>query len=226
MATGGGEPSRSGEVKIWDVASGKLVRSLDNLHSDTVFALRFSPDGSKLATASADKFLKVTNVADGKELKSFEGHTHHVLAVDWSLDGKRLVTGGADSVVKVWDFESGEGLRTLNGATKGVMGLRWLPGKALVVGASGDSVVREWNPDNGSVPRTFPGAAGTTSSPSPPRPTAAGSPPGGRRHPPPLERHRPAPPQDPGLEVKGPIRPARARAARRGMGERVGLELR
>ncbi|HWE40468.1 MAG TPA: c-type cytochrome domain-containing protein, partial [Isosphaeraceae bacterium] len=52
MATGGGEPSRSGEVKVWDVASGKLVRSLENLHSDTVFALRFSPDGTKLASAS------------------------------------------------------------------------------------------------------------------------------------------------------------------------------
>ena len=159
MATGGGEPSRSGEVKVWDVATGKLVRSLDNLHSDTVFALRFSPDGTKLASASADKFLKVTNVADGKELKSFEGHTHHVLALDWSGDGKRLVTGGADSVVKVWDFESGEQLRTMNQAAKGVMGLRWVPGKPLVMGASGDATVRAWNPDNGAVPRTFSGAA-------------------------------------------------------------------
>ena len=159
MATGGGEPSRSGEVKVWEVATGKLVRSLDTLHSDTVFALRFSPDGTKLATASADKFLKVTNVGDGKELKSFEGHTHHVLAADWSGDGKKLVSGGADSAVKVWDFDSGEGLRTLNGAAKGVMGLRWLPGKALVVGASGDATVREWNPDNGAVPRTFTGAS-------------------------------------------------------------------
>jgi WD40 repeat protein len=159
MATGGGEPSRSGEVKVWDVATGKLVRSLDNLHSDTVFALRFSPDGTKLASASADKYLKVVNVADGKELKSFEGHTHHVLAVDWSGDGKRLVTGGADSVVKVWDFESGEQVRTLNQAGKGVTGLRWVPGKPLLFGASGDSTVRAWNPDGGSVVRTLSGAS-------------------------------------------------------------------
>ncbi len=155
MATGGGEPSRSGEVKIWDVATGKLVRGLDNLHSDTVFALRFSPDGKRLATASADKFLKVVNVADGKELKSFEGHTHHVLAVDWSGDGKRLATGGADSAVKIWDFESGEVVRTLNGSGKAVTSIRWVPGKALVIGGSGDGSARAWNPDNGSVARTF-----------------------------------------------------------------------
>jgi WD40 repeat protein len=158
MATGGGEPSRSGEVKVWDVATGRLGRSLDTLHSDTVFALRFSPDGTKLATASADKFLKVVNVGDGKELKSFEGHTHHVLAVDWSGDGKKLATGGADSAAKVWDFESGEAARTINGAAKGVTALRWVPGKPLLIGASGDAAVRAWNPDNGSVPRTFSGA--------------------------------------------------------------------
>jgi WD40 repeat protein len=158
MATGGGEPSRSGEVKVWEVATGRLVRSLDTLHSDTVFALRFSPDGAKLATASADKFLKVVNVTDGKELKSFEGHTHHVLAVDWSGDGKKLATGGADSAAKVWDFESGEAARTLNGAAKGVTALRWVPGKPLLIGASGDGVARAWNPDSGAAARTFSGA--------------------------------------------------------------------
>ena len=158
MATGGGEPSRSGEVKIWDLASGNLVRSLDALHSDTVFGLRFSPDGSKLASASADKFLKVIRVEDGKDLKSFEGHTHHVLAVDWSGEGKQLVTGGADNVLKVWEFETGEQLRTLQAAGKQVTAVRWVPGKPLVVGASGDATVRFWNPNgNGNVVRNFGG---------------------------------------------------------------------
>ena len=158
MATGGGEPSKSGEVKIWDVASGNLVRSLDALHTDTVFSVRFSPDGSKLATASADKFLKVIRAEDGKDLKSFEGHTHHVLAVDWSGDGKQLVTGGADNVLKVWDFETGEQLRTLQAAGKQVTAVRWVPGRPLVAGASGDSTVKYWNPNgNGNVVRTFAG---------------------------------------------------------------------
>jgi WD40 repeat protein len=158
MATGGGEPSRSGELKIWDVASGNLLRSLDNLHTDTVFGVRFSPDGAKLASASADKFLKVIRVEDGKDLKSFEGHTHHVLSVDWSGDGKQLVTGGADNVLKVWDFETGEQLRTLQAVGKQVTAVRWVPGRPLVAGASGDSKVKYWNPNgNGNVARTFNG---------------------------------------------------------------------
>jgi WD40 repeat protein len=160
MATGGGDPSRTGEVKLWEVASGKLVRSLDSLHTDTVFGVRFSPDGQKLATASADKFLKVIKVDDGKELRSFEGHTHHVLAVDWSGDGKQIVTGGADNVLKVWDFETGEQLRSLQAAGKQVTAVRWVAGKPLVAGASGDSSVRYWNPNGtGNIVRTFAGSS-------------------------------------------------------------------
>ena len=158
VAAGGGEPSRSGEVKIWEVGKGLLGRSLPSLHSDTVFSLRFSPDGTKIASASADKFLKVTNVADGKLLRSYEGHTHHVLAVDWKSDGKELVTGGADNVLKVWDFGTGEQLRTLQAVGKQVTSVRWIAGKPEVVGASGDAQVRIWNPDNGAIARGFGGA--------------------------------------------------------------------
>ncbi len=157
LATGGGEPSRSGEIKIWELHKGFLVRQFETLHSDTVFGLKFSPDGSKLASAGADKFLKVVEVVGGKELKSFEGHTNHVLAVDWKSDGKQLITGGGDNVLKLWDFETGEQVRTMQGAGKQVTALRWVPGATRVVGASGDTNVRLWGTDNGSVQRTLNG---------------------------------------------------------------------
>ncbi len=157
LAAGGGEPSRSGEVRLWEVGKGLPVRTLSGLHSDTVFGLRFSPDGGKLASAGADKFMKITRVCDGKEIRAFEGHTHHVLAVDWKPDGKQLVTGGADNVLKLWDAESGEQVRTSQPAGKQIDALRWIPGKAQVVGACGDKVARVWNPDNGGVIRTFNG---------------------------------------------------------------------
>jgi WD40 repeat protein len=145
MAAGAGDPSRSGELKLWDIARGETVRVLDTLHSDTIFALRFSPDGKRLASAAADKFLKVTDVATGKELRSFEGHTHHVMSVDWKNDGKQLVTGGADKVLKLWDFETGEQVRSFPEVGKQVTSVRWIPGKSEIVAASGDAQVRVWN---------------------------------------------------------------------------------
>ena len=158
LASGAGEPSRSGEVKLWEVGKGLLVRTLGGLHSDTVFGVRFSPDGSKLATSGADKFVKVTRISDGKEIRALEGHTSHVLALDWKSDGKQIVSAGADNVVKIWDVETSEQLRTLQAAGKQVTAVRWVPGKSQVAGASGDKLVRLWNPDNGGVLRTLNGA--------------------------------------------------------------------
>jgi WD40 repeat protein len=159
LATGGGEPSRSGEIKIWELGKGLLGRTLESLHSDTVFALRFSPDGTKLASGAADKFVKVTNLADGRLLRSFEGHTHHVMAVDWKSDGKQLISGGADNVLKLWDYESGEQIRTLQAAGKQITAVRWMPNQSEVLGASGDALVRTWSTtsDAGQVLRTFSG---------------------------------------------------------------------
>src|SRR5206468_12921058 len=41
LATGGGEPTRGGDIKIWQVADGKLLQSFTNMHSDAVFGLDF-----------------------------------------------------------------------------------------------------------------------------------------------------------------------------------------
>ena len=158
LATGGGEPSRSGEIKVWDAASGQLVRSIESLHTDSIFGLRFSPDGSKLATGSADKFLRVVQAQDGKDLKGFEGHTHHILGVDWSEDGKQIVTAGADNLIKIWDFDSGDLVKTLTGANRQVTAVRWVPKLGVIAGGSGDMVVRFWNPiGTGKITRTFNG---------------------------------------------------------------------
>src|SRR5262249_1909101 len=108
LATGSGEPSRSGEVKIWRVRDGDLVQELKGLHSDAVLALAYSPDGRYLASGGADRFAKITEIATGKLVRVLEGHTHHVLSLAWKADGHTLLTAGADNLVKVWDALSGE----------------------------------------------------------------------------------------------------------------------
>ena len=78
LAVGGGEPSRSGDISLWDVAGGKLVKTWPERHTDAVLSLDFSPDGKLLASGGADKIARVTDIASGKQVNLFEGHTHHV----------------------------------------------------------------------------------------------------------------------------------------------------
>jgi WD40 repeat protein len=118
LAIGGGDPSRSGEIHFWDMKNLSQPRLLEQIHSDTVLDMEFSPDGKHIATASSDKFVKVTEIQSGKIARSYEGHTHHVMGVSWRKTGREIVSSGADYDVKYWNFENGDRLGKGGGFTK------------------------------------------------------------------------------------------------------------
>ena len=159
LASGSGRASRSGEIKLWNVADGALVREFAAPHSDAVTALEFSRDGQFLASGATDRFVKVHNVADGKHIKSFEGHTGHVLGVAWQANGRRLSSAGADNAIKVWDVVTGEQQRTIAGLKKEVTAVKFIAPGEEVIACSGDPTVRIYNAGNGGTVREFPGAA-------------------------------------------------------------------
>ena len=158
LATGGGAPGASGEIRVFAMGSWKLLSAIDNGHSDTVFGVCFNPDGTKLATCGADKFIKVFELPSGKLLKSFEGHTQHVMDVGWKADGKLLASAGADNSVRVWSYETGEQVKTMQGHTKQVTRLQFIGKTGLFATCSGDAQVKFWNADGGSLARNFPAA--------------------------------------------------------------------
>ncbi len=156
LAAGGGAPTQEGELKIIDVTTGKILQDIkNNVHSDTVFGVSFSPDDKTLASCGADKFVKTFEVPSGKFQKAFEGHTHHVLGVGWSSDGKLVASAGADNVVKIWDYAKGEQIRTINAHNKQITGLVFIGKSNLFATCSGDQQVRFWNVTNGGNTRNF-----------------------------------------------------------------------
>jgi WD40 repeat protein/basic membrane lipoprotein Med (substrate-binding protein (PBP1-ABC) superfamily) len=117
----------------------------------------FSPDGTRLATASLDKTAKVWDAASGKELLTLRGHTGQVMSVVFSPDGKRLATAGQDGKAIVWDARSGQELFTLYGHLGAVAAVAFSPdchntpdapaercGTHLAT-ASWDGTARVWN---------------------------------------------------------------------------------
>ncbi len=158
LASGGGDPSRSGELILWNVAGRSVERVFADAHSDTVYDVEFSRDGQLLVSGAADKFVKVFNVASGQFVRSFEGHTNHVLGVSFKSDGSNLASAGADNAIKVWNFETGEQIRTIATSTKQVTGINYIGVTDNIVSCSGDKNVRFHTASNGGNYRNFGGA--------------------------------------------------------------------
>jgi WD40 repeat protein len=107
-------------------------------HDGFVAALAFSPDANTLATASGDKFVRLWEVAGGKELRRFTGHKGSVLAVAVSRDGKNLATGSADNSVRLWNTASGAEVRRFQKHTYGVAAVAFHPDGQALVSAGND----------------------------------------------------------------------------------------
>jgi WD40 repeat protein len=151
LATGGGEASRSGDVHVWEVDSGRLQQAWSERHSDTVLALDFSPDGKWLASGGADRLARVSEVAGGRTIFSLEGHTHHVLGVAFRADARFLATAGGDGVVNVWSTESGERSKKILGWNKEVTSLQFQGATNTIVTSAADNQMRLVKDDGSEV---------------------------------------------------------------------------
>ena len=83
----------------------------------SVDSAAFSPDGSRIVTASRDKTAKVWDAKSGAEILTLKGHTDRVTSASFSPDGSRIVTASVDKTAKVWDAKSGAEVLTLKGHT-------------------------------------------------------------------------------------------------------------
>ncbi len=151
LAAGSGEPSRTGDVTLFDPGTGKAVSTWKDRHDDIVMSLDFSPDGKQLASGAADKIVRVTEVASGKQVALLEGHTHYVMGVAFRADGRVLASAGADGVVNSWNMILGERKKKIEGWTKEVTSVQFIGATNQIVTSAGDNRVRIINDDGGEV---------------------------------------------------------------------------
>ncbi len=142
LATGAGEPSRSGELKIWETSGGTLVREIPKAHKDAVLALDFSRDGRLLASGSADRAVRLWETESGRLFRNLEAHAGHVLSVSLRNDMRRVVSTSSDNTLKTWDIQRSDVVATVSSFSKEVGFARYLGRGDEVFAASATPVMR------------------------------------------------------------------------------------
>ena len=100
--------SSDGTVGVYDLTCKACMFDLVDQHvplvgvSTSISSLKFSPDGSKLATSGLDGKVHIWNSDDGSYHMTFNGHQDRVTSLCWSQDGNKLASCGYDQTAKVW----------------------------------------------------------------------------------------------------------------------------
>jgi WD40 repeat protein len=102
-------------VRIWDIETGRLLRSLRG-HTADIRAVLFTPDGLTLATGSEDRTIRLWNPKTGEPMKLlFSRYDHNVCSLSLSPDGLMLARGSHNKDIKIWEVTTGTELMTLLG---------------------------------------------------------------------------------------------------------------
>jgi WD40 repeat protein/serine/threonine protein kinase len=138
------------EAYVCSSISGNTLLTLTG-HSDGVTSVAWSPDGSKIATASWDGTARVWSSISGSTLLTLTGHSREVYSVAWSPDGSKIATASADGTARVWSSSSGSTLLTLTGHGRKVTSAAWSPDGSKIATASASGSVRVWNSSSDST---------------------------------------------------------------------------
>lgn len=123
-------------------------------HTSSVRRVVFSSDGMLVATAGADRTVRIWSDATD-EHRVLRGHTDWVRGVAFSPDQNLLVSAADDGTVCMWNPVTGDQLGILEGHTGYVWSVAFSPDSALLASASGDGTVRVWNAATGKQLRVL-----------------------------------------------------------------------
>ncbi len=133
------------DVRIYSVPDFQLLRVLSG-HSDSVIAVDWSPDGTKIASTSLDNTVRLWDATTGVPGPVLTGHRARVDTVAWHPDSRLLASGSRDNTVRLWTSDGIPGA-VLTTHTKFVRCVAWNSDGSKLASTGDDGTTRIWDAD-------------------------------------------------------------------------------
>ena len=148
VAIGGGVLS----YRMWRTRS--LIRTFDS--GSGVNSVAISHDGRAALSGHIDSNLNLWDIATGRTIETFAGHTSWVNSVAFSPDRRTALSGSDDKTLKLWDLASGELIRNFSGNAGSIHSVAFSPDGRTALSANDDeNALKLWDVATGAVIRTF-----------------------------------------------------------------------
>jgi WD40 repeat protein len=165
---------RNSEVSVWDLASGRELRSFQGLRDrgGSSFPMEgsvaFSRDGTRLAWADPDNGVRVCEMATGREIGMLRGLAGaRTWRLTFSPDGTRLATlafkttsGLPQRELQVWNLAGGEEIHTFASPLRNITDMAFSPNGTQLALAANEGVVEVWDLTREMASRTLAGHPG------------------------------------------------------------------
>ena len=146
-------PEGSGFVRLWDVNTGKTLRTLE--HPSNVIQVAFSPDGRTLASWGGDGIVRLWDVSAGETVRTLEG-VWGVNTLVFSPDCRTLAIGS--SALRLWDVNTDETVRRLNAENVGLIyGIAFSSDGGMLASAESHKIIHVWDVWTGEILHTLEG---------------------------------------------------------------------
>ncbi len=109
-------------------------------HSGIVNALTWSPDGSRIASASVDQTVQVWGATDGSHPFTFHGHSAPVRDVAWQHNGQLIASASRDKTVQVWNANNGSNPVIYRDRSLPINVLTWSPDSTQIASATYNTI--------------------------------------------------------------------------------------
>jgi WD40 repeat protein len=133
---------RDASIQLWDIGTGKLVRTLRGTLKTPSNDLCFSPDGSLLALSGHTSVIALWDLKSGTERALFQGHSGQPTSLAFSPDGKLLASGGRDGTVRLWETAARSGSPLQKPRTNGFLRVAFSPDNRLLAATALDATVQ------------------------------------------------------------------------------------
>ena len=136
-----------GHLRLWDPANGNLLHDVA-AHSNWVFAIEWSRDGSKIITGGGDNLIHWFE-ADNPALpmRTLRGHSNDVHAVALTKNGRTLYSAGDDRQMLIWDAKGNELEKRVRAHNRQIPALELSPNERLIATGSRDRSIKIWSKD-------------------------------------------------------------------------------